>query len=673
MEVLQGLLPFPRRAAVRSEAVLSPDEVCICLGGLEDEVVSYGAQRLAGKLEEAGGGPVAVEDGAGGKAPFSISLEVGSEEVALRGRSPQAYAIRPAEDGMSLVATSSVGVAYAAATLAQAIRRDEETGGLVIPLLDVLDYPEIEERGFWYWPPMVDMEAYGQMLDWLFDRKLNYWDLMTVDNGLRYPSEKYPDLVSDDEFSRGNYLRDIVKMGRQRGINVVAGIVHFEQHRRIVERYPEMAAKKNESESFHRNAPAMCFSSEATVEFFANVLCELAELCDVDDVIAWLNEGDVSCCCESCSKQNEFAVQAGGIIAAWRRAQQNHPQLKLRLLLSQGSRCAGNEDVMAVVPREVKVSYYNGNELEHREDEPTSYSTKRIPIISPYIQRYVAEGYSMGLCAQYHTYVGLAELTRLRCVEAAEKGITWLNGFPSDIAHVLERKGGVRVMEKNSLAEYSWNPWGRDIEDAFVCWCEKEGYDDPQTAGKVFSVVDDALLSLGNLGSDLTFKPVVELALERPLLDQTTNIVLQKGLGEEETFRSIEDGCALAADAAREGAWAPLAALADIVRGAAMVMRLVYPLWRWRENEGHLLSVQGTSVSQNRQRLQSTQSRIRAVLEELESANVLLAEAAKVLGARHNIQALAPMWQRILPEYGLEPVVKVDSWERTVTPDEELR
>ena len=269
--------------------------------------------------------------------------------------------------------------------------------------------------------------------------------------------------------------------------------------------------------------------------------------------------------------------------------------------------------------------------------------------------------------------MGLAELTRLRCVEAAEKGITWLNGFLGNPTDVLSEHDRHYAVDRDALAEYSWNPWGRPLEIALTAWCTKAGYTEPEVAAHAFLLLDRAILSLVNLASDQVARSVFDLALSQPLLDQITNVTLEKGLGDEPAFRRIEADCEETSRMARPRNWEGLAAVADMTRASSAIMRLAYPLWRWRENEGWLLSVQGTSVSQNHRRLARTQSNIRAILMELETANKLLHTASQYLGRKSRMQALAGLWQKLLPQYGLQTDTAVEWKERILTPDEKLK
>ncbi len=682
--IAQKFLPLPRHLALNRVAVLRPEELQVDDNGLlADAQVKYALSRLKMLIRE-------IADRAGArteyasKDPFVLSLEVAPSDPAFRNRSPQTYAIRPlgwAEQskhrGLAIVGASPIGLSYGLSTLSSAISESEWSPGQIeVPLLEILDYPEIEERGFWYWPPDIGLDEYERLLDWLYDRKINYWDMMVVDNGLRYPSLKFPGLVRDDGFSRKDLFRRVVRMGRERGIKIVAGIVHFEQHPTIVEAMPWLKAEKGVP-NLHGGTHPMCFSRNETVQFFSDIMVELAEVFGVDEIMAWLNENDVSCCCAQCERRNEFAIQAEGIVAAWRSARRKHPGLGLRILLSQGSRCAGNDEVVAAVPREVKVGYYNGNTLEQLPGEPSSYSLAPEPVVSPYVRRFVAQGYEIGLCAAHHERLlcgtGLAELTRLRCAEAADKGIAWLNGFLGDPCDVLRRKALPIAADRFALSEFGWNPRGRSLDAAMLSWCINDGWEGPADAAKALKLLDNALLALVNIASDQAARSVFDLAFSRPLLDQMTNTVLQRGLGQECEFRRIESLAAEVSVLAGGQGWEDFQSVAVMVRASSAIMRLAYPLWRWRENEGWLLSVQGTKVSQNRQRLVRTQGIIRDILRELEVANAELCSASGKLGRKSRLQPLAALWQKLLPDYGMRPETAAEWQERQLAPDERLR
>lgn len=672
--VMRHLFPLPRHVAVESIAVVAAGELSVQTHGTAtNEQVAYGLRKLMEKLKQAAGAGSIIACDTDDRHRFAIELFINDADPALRGRSAQGYLIRPGIEGIALIGGSATGLLYGLGALVGIIASGGEKGTVSIPLLEALDYPQIDERGIWTGPVDMGLDEYEALFDWLWERKINYLDEIIIWEGLSYPSRLYPDIVHDNAFSKKNYLKEIIRMARCRGIRIAAGISHFEQKQNIVKHYPFLAGETGNSKLPEGIIP-LCFSSPRTREFFANIISEFAELCEVEDVMVWLSEMAVSCRCAECSRKNEFTVQAEGIIAAWKMAQRNHPQVNLRILLSQGSRVAGNEEVMAVIPCEVKVSYYSGNDHEHRPDEPATYTMLPIPIISPYIQRYVAQGYRMGLCARHFSSLlggmGSAELTRIRCVEAAEKGFSWLNG-QGNLKY--SSQDIIRAVDLNAIAEYGWNPWGRPLKEAMVSWCTREGLPEPEPLAESLCLLDDAVFTLSNCASDGVLREVLELAAQRPFLTQITNVVLQKGLGEEPEFRRIEELCRQAIQRAERYGWDEVAAWGELVRATSVIMRLSYPLWRWREKEGWLISVQNTVESESKQRLERARQEIRIILTELEEANAVLQAARQRLNRPHGFSTAAGLWQNILPEYDIKSVIPVEWKERKLSRHEGLR
>ena len=83
--------------------------------------------------------------------------------------SEQAYVIFPeGENRLVLSGLNGKGVLYAAATLCQLLKPYLTPQRAVIPLAEVVDWPDLEERGLWNFPDPPNW------IPWLASMKLNY-------------------------------------------------------------------------------------------------------------------------------------------------------------------------------------------------------------------------------------------------------------------------------------------------------------------------------------------------------------------------------------------------------------------------------------------------------------------------------------------------------------------
>ena len=102
-------------------------------------------------------------------AAFTITFRRGGPEADRLAQLPnadQAYRIIPAVGGtgLRLAARSPVGLYYAAKTLQQLIKARAREGKVLMPLVEVADWPDLRDRGLW--------GCYSFLhIPWLSDRK----------------------------------------------------------------------------------------------------------------------------------------------------------------------------------------------------------------------------------------------------------------------------------------------------------------------------------------------------------------------------------------------------------------------------------------------------------------------------------------------------------------------
>ena len=171
---LRQLIPLPHEIAIEDEITCRPEEVSIRLQAGAGPVEQQAAAELERLFAERAG----VAPGGGG---FEIVLGVADAEGRLGGvevdvqrlkglpHQEQAYLIQPrGREGLVLAGLGERGVYYAARTLHQLLESTLSREGVAIPLVRVVDWPDMDERGIWNFP---DPEEW---IRWMSAVKLNY-------------------------------------------------------------------------------------------------------------------------------------------------------------------------------------------------------------------------------------------------------------------------------------------------------------------------------------------------------------------------------------------------------------------------------------------------------------------------------------------------------------------
>ena len=208
-----ALLPLPRRFA---PAPGGPGAV----GAVEAVFADARSARLERAVER-------LNDRLGrlsGESDRVLALEIGCANLAPphpQLGQEEGYRLRVTNDVVRLLAETEWGVLHGLETLFQLAAAP---GGLVS--VDIDDAPRFPWRGL-----LLDVarhflgvEALMRTLDGMAQVKLNVLHLhLTDDQAFRFPSEQYPELVSDGQYARRE-LAGLVDYAADRGIRVVPEI-----------------------------------------------------------------------------------------------------------------------------------------------------------------------------------------------------------------------------------------------------------------------------------------------------------------------------------------------------------------------------------------------------------------------------------------------------------------
>ena len=213
-----------------------------------------------------------------------------------------------------------------------------------------------------------------------------------------------------------------VEQCRLRAVKMIPAVVHLEQlgGTGIFETYPETRGQGK----FPDWASVICFSQPATQRVFDEWLTSLARTVQSDDVMVWFSENSVYCTCEKCKPIEQFQHEMQVVLHAWREARKMRPELRLRLLLTQGS-YAHNLAIIKRAPPEVGITYYDGGR---------TYTLARQPMIDP-AMREAMKGRWFGcyptLCGAWYSsgpFAGAAYMKE-RMSELHKAGVVNLAGF----------------------------------------------------------------------------------------------------------------------------------------------------------------------------------------------------------------------------------------------------
>lgn len=461
---LRWVIPLPKRVRMEVKQTLSASELRFRLAGPSSDVAEAALDRFVHSLGErtgvrefAGRFPVIIGvcDSQGKMDGMSIP---GADELAKCPNVDQAYLIVPLlEKGMAVAAGGERGVCYGLKTLEQLLLAYAGPHKVVLPLVAILDWPDLEERGQWGGSSTRDIE-------YLADRKMNLIEAHSI--------------LSLDAQGRGVARIDtaVFEKARLHGIKWVPIITHLDQLTRtgIYDRYPELKGKGPKAQSsWGTDVFAGCFSEPKMSEILADWVTSFASIRGVQDVCMWLSESHVQCGCAKCSGQSQYVLEATACVRAWQLARQKNPNLRLRILLTQGS-YATNDKVLSVVPPEVGITYYDGGR---------TYDSSRDPMIYPLLEDFARQGRWLGCYPQLTASWRIVcpwtgpQFIKYRMNEFVTKKLRCLCGYATPDNRFYD-------FNVTAAAEWSWNVQARSEEEFAAAWATRRGLPDPEKVAR---------------------------------------------------------------------------------------------------------------------------------------------------------------------------------------------
>ena len=464
-EWLRWVVPLPKEVKLKQQLTLPVAEVRVVLSGTEDALARNALRRLRGLFREQAG----VEADSEGSFEILLGLcdvegRVGTVAVPDASRlhelpnREQAYLIRfVGTDRLVVAALRPPGLFYGALTLRQLLEPKIRGDSVTLPLATVTDWPDMAERGEWGCSSSRDIE-------WLAERKMNLVEFHT------------PHSVSADGTPVTSISTSLIRRGRLNAVKTVPIISHLNgmDRRGVYEAYPEVRGKgpRAEYKSHGRILCAPCASSPKLHEIMAGWMRGYAEH-GVRDICCWLGELKQRCECETCAEVGQFPLEARAFVRAWERARRDVPDLRIRILLTQGS-YSTNDKVLAEVPPEVGITYYDGGK---------TYDSSRDPMIYPLLEQYAAEGRWLGCYPQLTPSWRIVspwscpQFVKARMTEFVDKGVDSLGGYVVPDNRLFD-------FNVTAAAEWSWNAHGRDEREFVLAWATRKRLPRPEAVAE---------------------------------------------------------------------------------------------------------------------------------------------------------------------------------------------
>ncbi len=516
---LHWLIPLPKEVSIQQQVTLPAADVKITLADGAGELERNAARKLhdlflenAGTAADAGNGfeiLLGVGDAQGRVGQIAVPDAARLRELPNR---EQAYLIRP--DGTNrlvLAALDPQGLFYAALTMRQLLESKFRGDDVTVPLAVVTDWPDLAERGEWGGSSTRDIE-------WLADRKMNLVEFHTTHE------------VDGQGKSVTAISRSLLQRGKINAVNMVPIISHLNGmgDRGVYRAYPELRGKGEKAvyKSGSTELWAPCASSPKLHEIMAAWMRGYAE-CGIRDISCWLGELTQQCQCDECVKTGQFALETRAFVKAWQLARQDCPDLRIRILTTQGS-YATNDRVLAECPPGVLVTYYDGGR---------TYDSSREPMIYPLLEQFAGDGRWLGCYPQLTPSWRIVspwscpQFVKARMTEFADKKLANLGGYVVPDNRLFD-------FNVTAAAEWSWNAHGRDEHQFALAWATRQGFQQPE------AVADWAVL-LGPVSWDIYGARLVERYFFRPSSIERLVQARKKPAFGEGIFRYIPDAAAL--------------------------------------------------------------------------------------------------------------------------------
>ncbi|MFC1528445.1 glycoside hydrolase family 20 zincin-like fold domain-containing protein [Candidatus Latescibacterota bacterium] len=489
-EWLRHLIPLPHEITIKEKITLDPKNVSITMRRGAGEIEKSAADELKKLFEEKTG---TVPSGkayeiiigtvdSGGKVN-NITVDNASRLKELP-NNDQAYIIQSGGNKrIILTALDQKGVYYAAMTLRHLIQPFISRESVTIPLMEVVDWPDLEERGLWLFsdPP--------NWIPWLASLKINWGEIATSE----------PHNIERGKKNRMIIEKDLLMKARLMAFKYHPFIMHFNFLHQwdLFKTYPELAGIGDSALAGRYFAHKMgtnqhrapCASKPLFTQILTEWMMDIAAQ-GVDEVSCWLSERPAQCSCEDCI-EGQFVLEARACVTAWREVRKTYPEFIIRLFISTTT-SEKYYKVLAEAPPEVKIERACATWIERIPHIPRDLYS------NPLFDSYAAQGRwiasydvpigSYGRVDTPEFKVPCSSAHRIKDYVGQLIRRKWRGAYGM-MAFDNQNRGGklgkeVYEFNINALAEWAWNLNGRTEKEFAIAWATREDYDDPKAVGE---------------------------------------------------------------------------------------------------------------------------------------------------------------------------------------------
>jgi hypothetical protein len=479
---IRHLIPLPHEISIQGKRTLNPRDIRIRLRQRASETEKQAAAELEQLFRDRAG---VVPTGSRFEILIGVldaqqKIEgiavVGAERLKTLPNHEQAYMIQPQKDHkLLLVGFNEQGVYYAARTLYQLLEPALSQTSVCIPLAEVVDWPDMQERGIWNFPQPAEW------IPWMASLKLNYGEMFTPLQEIERGKKNHA-LIDEKLF----------KIARLKALNYMPNITHlnFLQEYGLYRAYPELAGKGDGALAGRYFAHK--YGDQHRVPYAAHPILKqileewMADIASkgVDEIGCWLSERPAEDGHTETAEVGQAVLEARAFIGAWREVRKQYPHFRIRLFLSNTT-SGKYYKVIAEAPPDVKVERACATELERVLHVP------RDLLRNPLLDSHAAQGRWI---ASYDV-----PITANARVETPEFMVPESSAYrvKEYVGQLVERnyRGAYAMMgwnEKgketcgfniNALAEWTWNMRGRSEKEFAIAWATREGFEHPEEVG----------------------------------------------------------------------------------------------------------------------------------------------------------------------------------------------
>ena len=471
------LLPLPKQIRIHGTTQVLARNIALSVLG-SGEIVDEASRQVRAAIGAASDEPASPT--------FTIELALADDtRLTELPNNGQAYRIdHDGENGLRVSALQPAGLLYGAITLCQLLRAGRsdspdnamEIPQVEVPLVEITDWPDIEERGLWNFPDPAGW------IPWMASVKLNY--------GKMAATEHAP--VVRGEAGSARLDTELFAVGRRLAFSYMPFIVHlnFLHDIGLFTAYPELAGKGDKAlagryfahkQGNQHRAP--CASQPVLVDLLTDWLSSIASQ-GASEISCWLSERPCQCQCQACTPVGQFLLETRAFVAAWERVRADHPDLTIRIF---SSTTTPEQDhlVLAELPPEVKFERACATSMDRVSAQPRDLFS------NPLIDTAAAAGRWV---ATYDVPIGAFGSVDTPEFKVPQFSAQRIRHFVR-LLHERNYAGAYGMLAWGTmgrevcgfaicaLAEYAWNGDGRSIEDFAEAWATLEGHADPTAVG----------------------------------------------------------------------------------------------------------------------------------------------------------------------------------------------